>query len=263
LANYIVKGFEPEPNSKIRKHLMYNNYPPMFLAIKMTNCKAIIGKSLDEDCKSYLQAIQDVVISQERMGDTTQGPGISKMKIEVKVVLNYCRYFNRKIELIQLSQPINVIVTEHSHVPLTVNTNAKHSSMKEVLVFGEHSKKVHINVPLTYMKDIQNIITPLFPSSEVPEGTVDVVFQKQQTPEAVLKFLFSLILDNMKVLVPGIIIELLSGKKRSLLKLEIEDTYIDIISVKEPNEHYGKMRIYTTVMAHYMNMKTSTFEPTV
>jgi hypothetical protein len=67
----------------------------------------------------------------------------------------------------------------------------------------------------------------------------------------------------MKVLVPGIIIELLSGKKRSLLKLEIEDTYIDIISVKEPNEHYGKMRIYTTVMAHYMNMKTSTFEPTV
>jgi hypothetical protein len=33
-----------------------------------------------------------------------------------------------------------------------------------------------------------------------------VVFEKQQTPEAVLRFLFSLILDNMKVLVPGIIV---------------------------------------------------------
>jgi hypothetical protein len=206
LANYIVKGVEQEPKSKIRKHLRYNNYPPLFLAMKMTNCKAIIGKSLDEDCKSYLQSIQDVVISQERMGDTTQGPGISKMKVEVKVVLNYCRYFKRRIEPIQLSRPINLIITQNSHIPLLVNTNVKHSSAKEVLVFGEDSKKVHIHVPLTYMKDIQNTITPLFPESKAPEGTVDVVFEKQQTPEAVLRFLFSLILDNMKVLVPGIIV---------------------------------------------------------
>jgi hypothetical protein len=49
--------------------------------MKLNNCKAIIGKSLDEDCKSYLQSLQDVVMSVEKMGDVGQGPGISKMKV--------------------------------------------------------------------------------------------------------------------------------------------------------------------------------------
>lgn len=96
----------------------------------MSNSKVIIGKSLDEDSKSYLQSIQDVVISQERIGDTTQGPGTSKMKVEVKVVLNYCRYYNRRLEAIQLSRPINIIITENSEVPLMVNTAVKHSGLK-------------------------------------------------------------------------------------------------------------------------------------
>lgn len=64
LVNYMVKGFEAEKNSKIKKHLRYNNFPPFYLGLKMTNSKAIIGKSLDENHKSYLQSIQDVVISQ-------------------------------------------------------------------------------------------------------------------------------------------------------------------------------------------------------
>lgn len=234
LANYMVKGFEQEKNSKIRKHLRYNNYPPFYLAMKLSNSKTIIGKSLDEDGKSYLQSIEDVVISQERIGDTTQGPGISKMKVEVKVVLNYCRYYNRRLEAIQLSRPINVIVTQNNVVPLQVNTMVKHSGIKEVVIFGDSSKKVQISLPLTYTKDLINIVMKLFPQNKPPEGVVDVVFEKQQTPEQILGFLLKLITDNMKVIAPGIIVELMSGKKKTLLRLEVQDGYMDIISVETP-----------------------------
>ena len=75
----------------------------------------------------------------------------------------------------------------------------------------------------------------------------------------ILGFLLKLITDNMKVMVPGIIIELMSGKKKALLKLEIEDVYMDIISVEDKNERYGKLRAYATLMAHYMNMKSEIF----
>lgn len=64
LTNYMVHGImTPEPDSKIRKHLRYNNFAPQYIGMKLNNCKAIIGKCLDEDCKSYLQSIQDVVMS--------------------------------------------------------------------------------------------------------------------------------------------------------------------------------------------------------
>lgn len=119
-------------------------------------------------------------------------------------------------------------------MPLQVNTASKHSGLKEVIVFGEASKKVQISIPLTYTNDIIKIITPLFPDTKPPEGS-DVVFEKQQTPEQILGFLLKMITDNMKVLVPGIIIELMSGKKKTLLKLEVEDVYMDVISVENPS----------------------------
>jgi hypothetical protein len=101
----------------------------------------------------------------------------------------------------------------------------------------------------------------LTPAHKPPEGTVDVVFEKQQTPEHILGFLLKLITDNVKVMVPGVIIELMSGKRKSLLKLELEDVYMDIISVNNSTERYGKMRAFATLMAHYINMKSEVFEP--
>ena len=64
-------------------------------------------------------------------------------------------------------------------------------------------------------------------------------------------------------MVPGVIIELMSGKRKSLLKLELEDVYMDIISVSNSTERYGKMRAFATLMAQNINMKSEVFEPPV